>query len=96
MINPFAPSSTQSVAVTVAEQTLSFPDVNGSRTLRLVNSGSTTIFILINGSTTVTTANGFPMLGNTVEMFAAPNTCTVRVIAGGAGSTLYVTSGMGI
>jgi hypothetical protein len=62
-------------------------------TVRLVNSGTQTVFIAFGATATV--AAGMPMLGNTVETFTLAPTDTISAIASATGSTLYATVGDG-
>ena len=97
----FAPvTATVNFAVTTASARVSLrsllPVVN-QPVVRLANVGTSTIFVNFGDSTvTVTAANGFPMIANSVECFSIPITAThVAAIASAAGSTLYATVGAG-
>jgi hypothetical protein len=64
--------------------------------VRFANIGTQTIFWAW-GNVTATAATSTPMLANSVEVFTCPEGITqVSVIAGGTGSTLYATAGMGV
>lgn len=68
----------------------------GTQTVRIVNSGTETIFLQFGKDNTVTasTTTGMPMLGNTVETFLLPNDIThIAAVAASAGNTMYVTTG---
>lgn len=99
MTNPFTPiGSTSNIAVTATSQVLLVPSIgNTSGTLRIINSGSQTIFLNFGSSAAVATvAAGMPMLPNTVETFASGQFTHIAVIAPATGSTLYITSGAGV
>ena len=82
-------TSTGSVAVTGAGV--------GTGTVRLVNSGTNTIFVEFGTSgVTATTTTSIPLLPNSVETFVFRKENThVAAIADTAGNTLYVTYGVG-
>lgn len=91
-----ATQNTANIAVTAAAQQIPLPLVPAEGgTMRLVNSGNQVIFWLY-GNLAVTTANGVPMLPNTVETFSTPPGTQLSVIAAATGSTLYVTIGDGL
>lgn len=95
-IRPFQPvlESTLNLAVTAASQSITVPTPrNGNgMTMRIVNSGTQTVFYNINGAAAVATS--IPILPNTVETFwLPPDAITVRFIAAATGSTVYLTIG---
>ena len=87
--------ATVNVAVTGTAQTLTPtpPATNVDATVRLANIGTQTVFV--NFQATATTANGIPILANSVEVFALGAAASLSVIAAAVGSTLYATTGMG-
>jgi hypothetical protein len=93
----FITGNTVNIAVTASDQTLTLtqtiPATKGCQ-IRLVNSGTQTVFVRFDG-TTVTTSNGWPILPNTVEVFDISPGAAVHVIAAATGSTLYATLGYG-
>lgn len=91
---------TQNIAVTNATQQITLNYTNGYRALRLVNSGTDTIFVHALSSTaavTATTAASMPILPNTADWITVAPEVTVIAVIGAAGglSTLYVTVGEG-
>ena len=96
----FAPiGQTVNIAVTASAQQFYIPGAPGANQVRIVNSGTTLVFILFGagGSAQVATAtNAMAMLAGTVEVFTLPaNGLQLSVIAGATGSTLYATAGAG-
>lgn len=91
----FYDQQTQTLAVTAASQAITLTVAGlGTRTIRVVNSGTQTVFMRYNAAATV--AASLPILANTVEVFVLPNdVTTLNFIAAGAGSTVYVTPGEG-
>lgn len=97
-VRPFEfKGNTVNLAVTGSTQQLTFPAGVGTRSIRVVNVGSQTIFINKGDSTvTASTSTSLPILANTVESFLIhPEDTTLAAIAAGAGSTLYITIGEG-
>jgi len=91
-------ADTVNIAVTASSQVLAINSTPiGVRSVRVVNTGTQTIFLKFGISTTTATlADGFPVLSNTVETFLLQNEVThVACIASATGSTLYVTVGEG-
>lgn len=95
---PLGNNKTVNLAVTAAAQFLSIPDSLGTRSVRLVNSGTATIFIeFVQASQTAALTTSLPMLPNTVEVFTLPTDVTrLSVIGTGTTNTLYVTYGEGL
>lgn len=91
------PTVTQNLAVTAGAASITLNN-NGralSRTVRVVNSGSNSVFVSFD--TTATTTQGMIMLPNTVESFTLPQACaTISFIATATGNTVYVTTGDGM
>lgn len=87
------PQGTVSGAVTGVAADITF--VAGANSVRLVNVGNQVIFWKFNtGGASVTTDT--PLLPNSAEVFAVPPSVSkISAIAAGAGSTLYVTPGVG-
>lgn len=98
---PFQPKATAAttlnIAVTASNQTFTLPTApNNGGTMRLVNSGTQTIFWAY-GTVTSSVSTSTPLLPNTVETFTLPGGVTeLSVIAGATGSTLYATVGEGM
>lgn len=93
-VRPFqaVDQSSQTLAVTGSSQALTLPTAIGNRTIRIVTSGSVTIFWKYGTGATV--AASTPMLPNTVETFFLPNDVTqISFIASGTGTTVYITIG---
>ncbi len=96
---PLGNNKTVSLAVTAAEQKLTIPDVPfGTRSVRLVNLGTDTIFIeFVQLAQTAAVATSMPMLPKTVEVFTLANDVSrLSVIGTTTTSTLYVTYGEGL
>ncbi|MGG2046765.1 hypothetical protein [Burkholderia gladioli] len=91
------PNSTTNLAVTTAVQQLTLPAVPAEgATLRLVCSGTQTVFWSYGVSSGLTVSNGVPLLANTVEPFFVPGGATqISLIAAATGSTVYATIGDG-
>jgi hypothetical protein len=90
---------TQSAAVSTVA-TLTIASYGQAQTIRLTNIGTQTVYVLFNDLiNTATSANAMPLLANTVEVFTvgadANGSVTIQHVAAGAGSTLYVTRGIG-
>lgn len=93
-VRPFqvVEESSQTLAVTGSSQPLTLPTGVGNRTIRIVTSGSVTIFWKYGTGAAVATST--PMLPNTAETFFLPNDVTqISFIAGGTGTTVYITIG---
>jgi hypothetical protein len=93
------PTVTQNLAVTASAASITLNSnntANKSRTVRVLNSGTTAIAIAFD--TTATTTQGMVMLGNTVETFTLPQGCTTMslISLSGAAGTVYVTQGEGV
>lgn len=96
---PQGVNKTVNIAVTATSQLLAIPNTaHGTRSLRIVNSGSQTIFldfVTTTGTSVATTS--MPMLAGTIEIFTFANDIThVAVIAAATGSTMYITPGEGL
>ena len=92
---------TQSAAVSTVA-TLTITNHAQAQTVRLANIGTQTVYVLFNTpGTTATASNAMPLLANTVEVFTvgadASGGVTIQHVTalGAAGSTLYVTRGIG-
>lgn len=93
-IMPFrvVPESSQTLAVTAASQALTLPARNGNGSIRIVTSGTVTVFWRFDGAAAVATST--PALAGTIETFFLPaNATTINFIAGGVGTTVYITVG---
>lgn len=89
------PTVTQNLAVTAGAVSITLNNTVGTRSVRVVNNGSTAIWLAVNA--TATTTQGMIMLGNTVESFTLPQQATsISFISTGAAGTVYVTTGEGI
>lgn len=92
-MSQFTPfGATVNLAVTGTAQSLTVP--GNPSTLRVANVGAQVIFVRLDG-VTATLAAGLPILPNTVETFDSRGASSISAIAGGTGSTLYVTPGAG-
>ena len=92
-------NNTVNVAVTTTSQLLAIPNTPlGTRSLRIVNSGTQNIFldfVTTTGTSVATTS--MPMLPGSIEVFTFGNDIThIAVIAGAVGSTIYITPGEGL
>ena len=88
------PTVTQNLAVTAGAAAITINNVAGTRQARIVNNGTTAIWLAFD--TTATTTQGMIMLGNTVESFTLPQACaSISMISTGAAGTAYVTVGVG-
>jgi hypothetical protein len=98
-IRPFdLQSDAVNLAVTGSSQVLAVNSTAiGTRSVRVANIGSQTIFIKFGtANTTVSATSGTPMIPNSVETFLLRNEVThIAAIAGSTGSTMYVTVGEG-
>lgn len=93
---PLGNNKTVNLVVSAASQNLTIPDQLGTRSIRIVNSGTNLIFVEF-GTATATAATSMPLLGNTVEVFTFANDITaLQIISTGAGNTVYVTYGEGL
>lgn len=89
------PSVTQSLAVTAGAAAITLNNTIGTRQIRVVTSGTTPVFITMDGST-ATTTTAMIILGNTQQVFTIPQQgAVVSAIATATGVTLYVTVGNG-
>jgi hypothetical protein len=102
MIQAFQPAptrtSTTALAVTGSNQTLTLLPNGGAmtRSMRLANIGTQTVFVAL-GTVTSSVTTSMPILANSVEVFTLPaSITTLSVIADGTGSTLYATIGDGV
>jgi len=102
MIQAFQPAptaaSTTALAVTGSNQTLTLSPNGGAmtRSMRLANIGTQTVFVAL-GTVTSSVTTSMPILANSVEVFTLPaSITTLSVIAAGTGSTLYATIGDGV
>jgi hypothetical protein len=88
------PQGTVSGAVTGTAADITITSV-GANAVRLTNVGNQTVFWKFNtGGASASTDT--PLLPNSAELFAMPpGTTKISAIAAGAGSTLYVTPGVG-
>lgn len=90
--------NTVNLAVLATSATVAVsPATVGSRSARIYNSGTNTVFINFGPVGTVATvANSMPMLPNSVETFYFHNDWTlVAAIASATGNTIYITMGEG-
>lgn len=92
------PTVTQNLAVTAGAASITLNNLNNkatSRSVRIVNNGSTAVWLAF--GTTATTTQGMIMLGNTVESFTLPQgTTSISIISTGTAGTVYVTEGVGV
>ena len=92
------PTVTQNLAVTAGAVSITLNNGNKaatSRSVRVVNNGTTAVWVAFD--TTATTTQGMIMLGNTVESFTLPQgTAAISFISTGAAGTVYVTEGVGV
>lgn len=89
------PTVTQNLAVTATAASITLNNTSGTRSVRIVNSGSTAIFLAINA--VATTTQGMIMLPNTVESYTLPQQATtISAISTTTAGTVYVTIGEGI
>lgn len=87
------PQASETQAVTGTAATVTF--TAGAQALLLTNVGTVTVFWRF-GSTAATVAADTPLAaGDRMIVSVAPSVTQLSVIAGGAGSTLYVTPGSG-
>lgn len=101
-MQPFQPAptaaSTTALAVTAANQTMTLSPNGGTQTrsVRLANIGTQTVFVAL-GTVTSSVTTSMPVLANSVEVFTLPGgVTTLSVIAAATGSTLYATIGDGV
>lgn len=102
MIQAFQPAptaaSTSALAVIGSNQTLKLSPNGGAmtRSIRLANIGTQTVFVAL-GTETSSVTTSMPILANSVEVFTLPASIdTLSVIAADTGSTLYATIGDGV
>lgn len=96
---PQGVNNTVNLAVTGTSQTLAIPNTaQGTRALRIVNSGTQTVFLdFVTTTGTAVATTSMPMLANTIEIFTFGNDIThVSAIAATTGSTIYITPGEGL
>ena len=89
-------AATQNVAVTGSNQSTAITGAGvGTRTIRLLNSGSQVVFFSLTiGGATAATTTSTPILAGSVETFLIKKDIThINAIAGTTGSTLYWTLG---
>ena len=101
-MQPFQPaptaSSTTALAVTESNHTMTLSPNGGAQTrsVRLANIGTQTVFVAL-GTVTSSVTRSMPVLANSVEVFTLPGgVTTLSVIAASTGSTLYATIGDGV
>ena len=97
--NQSPPVGTVSGAVTTGVTQLTLPGAPymTETIARFCVQGTSNIAWAYGAQAGLTTSNGVPMLGNTVEEFGIPNGVTqISVIAGSTGSTLSITIGDGL
>lgn len=101
LFSPFAPhyGATQALTITAAQSTIVYPAGSNSFQLALTNVGSAVVFVRVQptSDTTAATAADMPVLPNAQVIItkATGDPVTLRATAAGAGSTLYVTPGIG-
>ena len=83
---------TQNIVVGTASATITLPQAFNASNVRLVNSGTQTVFISFSG---VATLNDFPLLPNSTNIVAYFVDAPLSAIAAAVGSTLYATVGEG-
>lgn len=96
---PQGVNNTVNLAVTATSQLLAIPNTaHGTRSLRIVNSGSQTVFVdFVTTTGTAVATTSMPLLAGTVELFTFGNDIThVSAIAAATGSTIYITPGEGL
>lgn len=96
---PFQPRGggfTSNLAVTAAAQSLFLPLTmpQEGATLRLMNIGTQTVFVVFSGAASVST--GMPIPPNVPMDFSIGPGVAISAIAAATGSTLYATMGDGI
>ena len=101
-MQPFQPAptaaSTTALDVTAEDQTMTLSPNGGTQTrsLRLANIGTQTVFVAL-GTVHSSVTTSMPVLANSVEVFTLPGgITTLSVIAETTGSTLYATIGDGV
>lgn len=89
--------TTQNLAVTASNQYLALTGGGDASSLRIVNIGTQTVFLLFGtGTVAATVANAVPLLAGVIEVFAiGPSVTSLAMIAATTGSTVYVTPGYG-
>ena len=96
---PLFPASTVNVAASAASQYVAAPNTPlGTRSVRVVNLGTATVFLefVESAAGTASATTGVPVLPNTVEVFTFSNDKTGIDVIGAAGSTVYFTFGEGL
>lgn len=96
---PQGVNNTVNLAVTAASQLLAIPNTaQGTRSVRVVNSGTQTVFLdFVTTTGTAVATTSMPVLANTVEVFTFGNDVThITAIAAATGSTIYITPGEGL
>lgn len=87
---------TVSLAVGVSSDRVAFTTPHNGAALRMLNSGDDIVFVKFGDASVVATTDDIPMLGNTVEVFAAPSGAThCAALSAGVANTLYITPGDG-
>jgi hypothetical protein len=94
-------AATITQSVTAASVAVALNYNNGTRAVRIVNSGTTPIAVQFGVSTATTTAvatTSTVMLGNTVEVFTIPPElqAVATIGVGGAAGTAYIQIGEGL
>lgn len=101
LFQPFSPhyGVTQALTITTGQSTIVYAAGTGSFQLALTNSGTAVVFVRVQptSDTTAASAADMPILPNTQIIITRllGESVTLRATAAGAGSTLYVTPGMG-
>lgn len=95
--NITTPAAQVSGAVTASVTQITLPALaQGENIARFMVDGTQPIFWCYGTNANLTTANGVPMVSNSVELFGIPGgTLTISVIAGTTGSTLRINLGDG-
>lgn len=94
--NVFTPSGAASLAVSPVSGSVAFPSVGASLTAVIVNTGSTTAFIVAGNSQVAATLAGTPIApGQTVAISQGYNTNLAAITASGT-TTLSIQSGTGV
>lgn len=87
---------TVNIGLSASSQPLTLPNMGDvSSNIVITNIGTQTLFFKLgNSAVTVTASNGMPIIANTSRPIARGDATTIAVI-GAAGSTVYVTAGLG-
>lgn len=102
ILRTFKPlAATQNVSAGVAAQTITFNYVNGTRALRVHNSGSVVVFASFIGTgatgSAATLTDSMPLPAGGVEVFTIPVDCTgISLITASGTATVYTTVGEGL